>query len=102
MGAGDADYSVAQALNERLDIHGDEGFVLDDQDVGRDLGRELPPGFFDQTAQSGQIAVQNLRSVLLRKALERDQQESLARTRRDLRKVLFGRKIRYGGIGFAV
>ncbi len=35
VGAGDADDPVAEALDQLLDVHGDQRLVLDDQDVGR-------------------------------------------------------------------
>ena len=55
MGARDADDPMAEALHQRLDVHGDEGLVLDDEDVGGDLGRELAAGFLDQVAQRRKI-----------------------------------------------
>jgi hypothetical protein len=44
---------VAEAFHQRLDVHGDEGLVLDDEDVGGDLGRELAAGFLNQIAKAG-------------------------------------------------
>ena len=52
MGAGDADDLVAEALDQRLDVHGDERLVFDDQDVGGDFGGEFAAGFLDQAAQA--------------------------------------------------
>ncbi len=40
--------AMAQGLDERLDIHGDYRFVLDDEDVGSDLMRNLDGGVVEQ------------------------------------------------------
>ena len=79
LGARDAEHPVAEAFDQRLEVHRDEGLVLDDQDVGRDLGRELAAGFLDQRAQGRHVHLENPGRVLLGKALQRDQQEGLAR-----------------------
>ena len=42
MGAGHADDIVAEILHEALKIHRDEGLVLDDENVGGDLGGHFP------------------------------------------------------------
>ena len=91
MRAGDADDLVAEAFNQRLDIHRDEGLVLDNENVGRDLGGKLATGFLDQAPQRRQVALQNLRRVIFRKAFQGHQQERLAGPRRDLRQMLFRR-----------
>ncbi len=90
--ARDADDIVAEAFDQRLDVHGDEGLVLDDEDVGGDLGGEFAAGFLDQTAQRRQVAVENFGRFLLGEAFERHQQEGLAGPRRDLGQVLLGRQ----------
>ena len=48
--AGDAGHVVAEAFDERLEIHGDQRLVLDDQDVGRHVGGEFAPGLVDEFA----------------------------------------------------
>ena len=40
--------AMAQGLDKRLDIHGDYRFVLDDEDVGSDLMRNLDGGVVEQ------------------------------------------------------
>src|SRR5262249_40629064 len=37
MRTGDADHAMAEALGQALEIERDEGLVLDDEDIGRDL-----------------------------------------------------------------
>ena len=48
VGAGDADDPMAEAFHQRLDVHGDESLVLDDEDVGCDLRGQFAAGFLDQ------------------------------------------------------
>ena len=88
---------MAEALHQRFEIHGDEGLVLDDQDVGRDLGGQLAARFLDQRAQGGHVDVENAGSVVLGEALERHQQERLTGLRRDVGEPLSaGRSARRG------
>ena len=82
MGARDAEHAMAEALDQPLEIHGDEGLVLDDQHVGGDLGGELAAGFLDQAAQRRHVDIEDRGGVLFGEALERDQQEGLPRQRR--------------------
>ena len=48
MGARDAEHPVAQTFHQGLELHGDEGLVLDNQHIGGDLGRKLCGRFLDQ------------------------------------------------------
>ena len=65
--ARDADHPVAEAFDQGLDVHGDERLVLDDQDVGGDLGRKLAAGFFHQAAQRRQVDLEHFGRVVLGK-----------------------------------
>ena len=88
---------MAQAFDQALQIHRDEGFVLDDKDIGGDLSRQLTAGFLDQGPQRGHLDAEDVRGVLLGEALKRDQQKGLAGLRRDLAKPLLDRLLRAGG-----
>src|SRR4028119_2207781 len=48
--ARDADDVVAEALDQRLEIHRDQRLVLDDQNIGRHVGGKLASGLVDQLA----------------------------------------------------
>jgi len=48
VGAGDAGHFVTEAFNQLLDIHGNEGFILDDEDFSGDLTRDLGGGLIEQ------------------------------------------------------
>ncbi len=87
--ARDAEHAMAEAFDQAFEVHRDEGLVLDDQDVGGDLGGELAAGFFDQRAKRHHVDIENARGLALGKALERDQQERLPRHRRDAGKLAF-------------
>ena len=79
---------------KRLDVHGNERLVLDDEDIGGDFGGEFAAGLFDQAAQRRQVAVEHFGRVLLGKSFERHQQEGLPGPRRDLGQVLLRRQDR--------
>ena len=102
MGARDADDVVAEAFDQRLDVHGDEGLVLDDEDVGRDFGGELAAGFLDQAAKRLQVAVQDFGGILFGEAFEGHQQEGLARPRRNVGQMLLGRQNDVAGFRLVV
>ena len=84
VGARDAEHPMAEAFHQSLEIERDEGLVLDDQHVGGDLGGEFAAGFLDQFAQLRRIDIQHLGGVVFRQPFKRDQQEGLARLRRNL------------------
>ena len=46
--ARNAEHAMTQPLHKGLELHRDEGIILDDQHVGRDFGRQLAAGFLDQ------------------------------------------------------
>ena len=102
VGARDAEHAMAEALDQAFQLHRDEGFVLDDQDVGRDLGGELAAGFLDQRAQRHHVDVEDARRVRLGEAFERDQQECLPRQRRDAGELALAGQRRPPGVGRAV
>ena len=81
MGARDADHVVAEIAHEALEIHRDEGLVLDDQDVGGDLGGHLAARGIGELAGFGNVDAEDVGHLLLRKAFQRQQEESLARQR---------------------
>ena len=65
MGPRDTDDVMAEALDQRLDIHGDESLVLDDENVGCDLGGEFTARFFNKRAQRRQGRNPGLRPLPL-------------------------------------
>jgi hypothetical protein len=87
---GDVDDAVAQFLDQRLDVGGDDGLVLDDQDVGGQILVDLLLRLRDQRLGFGKVGVQNLRRLRGREALQRGQQEGLARARRDPQQLVRG------------
>ena len=60
MRTGDTQHAMAEALDQPLEVHGDEGLVFDDEHIGRDLGRELTAGFLDQRAQRRNVDIENV------------------------------------------
>ncbi len=91
MGPRNADDIMAQILDQALQIHRDEGLILDDQHVGRDLGGQFATRLIGEPAGLGNIRAQNEAYFFLRKALKREQEEGLPRQRRDIREPAFGR-----------
>ena len=88
VGARNAEHAMAEALHQRFKLHRDERIVLDDQHVGGDFGRKLAPGLLDQCAQLHHIDAKHARCIRLGEALERDQQECLARKGGDVGELL--------------
>ena len=79
MGAGDADHPVTEGFHQTLQVEGDEGLVLDDQDVGGDLLGQFAAGLFHQATHRLHVEPQDMGGILLGKTFQRDQQEGLAR-----------------------
>ena len=96
MGAGDAEHVVAEVLDQPLEVHGDEGLILDDEDVGGDFGGKLAAGLLDQIAQRPHVNIEDRAGVFLGEAFQRDQQEGLPRQRRDVAKPLLDRHLGVG------
>jgi chromosome condensin MukBEF complex kleisin-like MukF subunit len=61
---------VAEAENQRLELHRDHRLVLDDEDVGGDLGRQLAPAFLDELPDIGDADAENVGGLLLRETFE--------------------------------
>ncbi len=74
---------MAELAHQALDVGGDHRFVLDDEDIGGQLRIDLRLGFRDQLLDLVEGGVEDLGGLAGREALERSQQEGLARTRRD-------------------
>lgn len=81
MRAGDAGDPVAKGLNHVLDVHRYERFILDDHDVCRHLAGNLHRRGLEQLVEAVFIDIENLRCLGRLEALDRNQQESLARLR---------------------
>ncbi|MNS86450.1 hypothetical protein D3C72_1203560 [compost metagenome] len=79
-GAGDL---MAQFPHQAFDIGRDDGFVLDDQDVGGQFGVDVGLSLGDQAFDRARVNAQDLRRFRRRKAFQRGQQEGLSRARRN-------------------
>jgi hypothetical protein len=93
---------MAQILDQALEVHGDQGLVLDDEDVGRDLGRQLAPGLLDEVAHPGSVGVEDFRGLVLREAFERHQEEGLARQPGDVGEAPLDRQLGVAGLARVV
>ena len=92
MGAGDAENAMTETLDQRFQLHRDEGVVLDDQHVGGDLGGKLAAGFLDQAAQGHDVDVQDAGRIRLGEPFERDQEERLPGQGGDAGQLLLARQ----------
>ena len=90
-GDGDAGDVVAEIADDRLDVHGDDRLVLDDQHVGAGLPLDLGQRLGDQALDLVGRGVDQIAGILGREALHRGQQQRLARQRRDPRRAARGR-----------
>ncbi len=81
---------MTEFANQRLDVGGDDGFVLDDQHVSGQFGVDVGLRPRDQLFDLGEFGVQDLGGLGRREALQRGQQESLARTGRDTHQAMSG------------
>ena len=100
--ARDAGDVVAEALDQGLEVHGDQRLVLDDQDVGRHVGGELAPGLLDEIAHHRHVDREDRGDLLLGKALEAGEQEGLTRQRRDLAEAHLGGQVALDELALAV
>ena len=91
MRTGNADYVVTKIFYEAFEVHRDEGLVFDDQNIGRDLCGHLAAGRIGQRSDFADIRIEDEGHFFFRKAFKRQQQEALARQRRDIRKPTLGR-----------
>ena len=74
---------VAEVADDRLDIHGDDRLVLDDQDLGAGLALDLGEGLGDQPLDVVRRGADQIAGIFGREAFHRGQQQRLARQRRD-------------------
>ena len=70
---------MAQFAHQGFDVGGDDRLVLDDQHVGGQFGVDLGLGLGDQRVDSSGRFAEDLAGLVDREALERGQQEGLAR-----------------------
>ena len=82
--AGDTRDTVAKALDDALQVHGDHRLVLDDQHVGRDLGGDLAPCRIDQLVDFGGVHAEYQGRLFTGEAFDGGQQKRLPGQRRDL------------------
>ena len=90
VGAGDARDAMAEAFNQLLDIHGDQRFVLDDEDVGRHLARNLHRGIVEQVVERRRADVEDFGRLGFGEPFHGDEQERLARQGREARQIASG------------
>ena len=71
MGARDTDHVMAEVLHQALEIHRDEGLVLDDQHIGGDFRGHFASGRIGEPAGFRHIDVENEGDLFLRKTFQR-------------------------------
>jgi hypothetical protein len=84
VGTRHVDDAVTEALDERLEIHGDDRLILDDENVRRQLLGEFPARLREEAGGLVLGAVERLGHVRRRKALHGCEQEGDTRARRQL------------------
>ena len=82
VGARNGHDAMTQAFQDALQIQRDERFVLDDENVGRDLPADLGAGFLQQFVDAPLGHFQNAGGLRVAEAFDGDQQESLPAFRR--------------------
>ncbi len=92
MGTRNTEHPVAETLHQGFELHRNERVILDDENVGCDLGRKLATGFFDQSAQLHDVDIEHARCIRLGEAFERHQQKCLAGEGRDIGELLLSRQ----------
>ena len=65
MCSGDAQHVMAEVLDQPLEVHGNEGLVLDDEDIGGDFGGQLTARLLDQAAHRPHVGLQDRAGVFL-------------------------------------
>ena len=85
MGARDADNVMAEIFDEALKIHRNECLVFDNENIRCDFSGHLTSGRIGQCANFADMRIEDESDFLFRKSFERQQQEALARQRRDVR-----------------
>ena len=74
---------MAKIANDRFDIHCDDRFILDDEDVGVSLALDLGERFGHQRFDVVGRGVDQIGGILVRESFEAGQQQRLARQGRD-------------------
>ena len=73
-----------RTLYKSFEIERDERFILNDQNIGCDLGRQFATGLLDKFAQFRCIDIQDLGSVILGQPFKSNQEKGLTWLRRNL------------------
>ncbi len=81
---------MAELADQSLNVRGDDRLVLDDQDVGRQLGVDLGLSLGDQALDLFEGGVEDLGSLRGREPFQGSEQERLARARRDAHQAVGG------------
>ncbi|MNL55878.1 hypothetical protein D3C87_1793230 [compost metagenome] len=69
---------MAEALDELLDVHGDQGLILDDHDLGGDLAGNLDRGLVEQGGEFVVTDREDFGGLGMAEPFHSHQQESLA------------------------
>ncbi len=83
---------MAEALNEVLYLHRDQRLVLDDDDIGSDLGRDILVGVIEKLGDVGKAHLENFRGIGERELLHRHEHERLPPHRRHGREIAIDRR----------
>jgi hypothetical protein len=73
---------VPEIAQHPLEVHRDEGLILDDENVGGDLSADLLAGLFQQFVDSAFRHLKDLGRLAALELLHGDEQEGLARVQR--------------------
>ena len=95
MGAGNTRDGVAEAFHDLAQVERNDGFVLDDHDVGRHLFGDGVSRLFNQHLYLIKVAVENDRHFFRRETLDRAEQHGFAGQRREAGQTL----LRHGDPG---
>ncbi len=76
---------MTKVADDRFDVHGDDGLVLDDQDLGASLRLDLAKRFFHQGLDIGRVQTDQIGDVIDRETFQRRQQQRLSGERRQPR-----------------
>ena len=83
MGARDTRHAVAETLHKRLEVHGDQRLILDDENVGCGLLGDLLAGLANEVGHFLAGTVHDFGGLTSSEAFERGKKEGLARPRRN-------------------
>src|SRR5439155_26255619 len=82
MGARDARHVVAERADNVLDIHRDDGLVLDDEDIGRNLLSDFAACLRHQAVELFLTHIEDGGGFFIGEVLDREKKERLACRRR--------------------